>query len=54
MMENKSKHTKTRCNFLNMNLTFERNHLEDDLKRKSLTEFSNPAKKFDHNSVLVF
>ena len=31
-MENKRKHTKKRCYFLNMNLIFERNHLEDDFE----------------------
>ena len=31
-MKNKRKHTKTRFNFLNMNLISERNHLEDDFE----------------------
>ena len=31
-IENKRKHTKTRCYFWNMNLILERNHLEDDFE----------------------
>ena len=48
MMENKRKHTKTRCNFLSMNLIFERNHLEDYFEDEIIN------RKFDHNSILVF
>ena len=36
MMENKRKHTKTRCNFLNMNLMFDRNYLEDDFEDENM------------------